>query len=81
MSQRVSIGMGQLELEIPIEISWWERLKKRNRRAEAKYRPLRSFTYVEKDPCPLCGSSFVHIVLLDTKHLCRQCGNTFDFRG
>jgi len=81
MSQTISIGMGRLEAQIPITIPWWERLKARNRAAEVRYRPLRQFVYVEKDPCPFCDASFVHIVLMDNKHLCHKCGNTFEFRG
>ena len=81
MRQTVCVGVGPLEAEIPFHIPWWERLKERNRLAEERYRPLRSFTYVEKDPCPFCDASFVHVVLLDTEHICRKCGNTFEFRG
>ena len=81
MSHRISIGMGGLEVDVPLSIPWWEKLKERNKSAEAKYIPLRSFKYVPKDPCPLCGADFVHVVLMDIKHSCRKCGGTFEFRG
>lgn len=81
MSRSISVGMGDLGIDIPIVIPAWERLKARNRLAERKYRPLRQFRYVEKDPCPMCDANFVHVVMMDSKHYCRKCNNTFDYRG
>ena len=81
MSQRICVGVGQVEVEIPIRIPWWERLKERKKAIQRKYQQCSGFVYVEKDPCPSCGASFVHVVMLDNKHNCRKCGHTFDFRG